>query len=141
MRVETFGAIRNVSERLEELIHRLETNQIPLRSLDASMRQQLQSSGNAQQKKRVQSILAKANDPNREKVIQEYAQRLEKKGDLAQGRALFMKNCAPCHRVHDQGLLSARISPILEHNRTRSCLSPFWIPIVRSIQASFAMSP
>ncbi len=136
LRVETFGAIRNVSERLEELIHRLETNQIPLRSLDASMRQQLQSSGNAQQKKRIQSILAKANDPNREKVIQEYAQRLEKKGDLAQGRALFGKNCGPCHRVHDQGFA---VGPDISDTRTQS-YEKLLVSILdpnRSIDASF----
>src|SRR5262249_10832252 len=44
-----------------------------------------------------------AADADRRKVLDAYRAALKQPGDRARGKAVFLKNCASCHRLHGDG--------------------------------------
>lgn len=85
----------------ERLLGAIEAGKIPAGQVDAAARQRLLRSRNVL-RERAEKLFAGGNS-DRVKLVEQYLASLPKSGDVERGRAVFLKNCAACHRVQDQG--------------------------------------
>jgi putative membrane-bound dehydrogenase-like protein len=86
-----------------QLLQAIEKKQIPAGHIDAGRRQRLLAHKDAAVRARAAKAFAGAADPDRRKVLETYRPALTLPGDRARGKAVFAKNCAACHRLHNEG--------------------------------------
>jgi putative membrane-bound dehydrogenase-like protein len=88
---------------LRHLLAAIAKNDVPAAHIDAGRRQRLLAHKDAQVRARAAKVFAGAADPDRRKVLDAYRAALKQPGDRARGKAVFLKNCAACHRLHGDG--------------------------------------
>jgi putative heme-binding domain-containing protein len=71
--------------------------------VDAARRQQWLRHRNPDLRARAERLLGGAANPDRQKVIDAYADALTLKGDPVRGKPLFTKHCATCHKLGEAG--------------------------------------
>ncbi|MCA8984849.1 MAG: alpha/beta fold hydrolase [Planctomycetaceae bacterium] len=77
--------------------------QIPRADVDRTQLQVLASSKSEDLRKMAAQVTASLQDSPRADVIEKYRAALDLTGDVARGRALFVKHCSGCHRLEGNG--------------------------------------
>jgi putative membrane-bound dehydrogenase-like protein len=85
------------------LLEAMESGMIGAADLNAMRRQRLLAHANAEIVTRSESLLAGKVNSDRKIVIDEYRGSLKLPGNAENGKSLFGKNCATCHRLGDLG--------------------------------------
>ena len=88
----------------DSLLSDLEQGTVKPNELDATRQARLTKHKNAALRSRAEKLFAANVSPDRAAVVTAYQPALEKKGDVARGRAVFEKNCVTCHRVAGLGV-------------------------------------
>jgi putative membrane-bound dehydrogenase-like protein len=81
----------------------MERQELPPAEVDAARRQQLLTSRDASVRARAEKLFGGTVNPDRQKVIDAYREVLTMTGDARRGGPLFVKSCATCHKLADQG--------------------------------------
>jgi putative membrane-bound dehydrogenase-like protein len=87
----------------DELLTALEKGTVPPGQIDAPRRQRLLTHKSEDVRRRSAKIFAGAANPDRQKVLKDYADVPSLKGDAARGKAVFAKTCSVCHRLDGVG--------------------------------------
>jgi putative membrane-bound dehydrogenase-like protein len=90
-------------DRLPALLDALEQKKVLTNQIDPVRLDQLRKHPDAKLRERARQLLAGLVSADRQKVVEAYRDALELKADKAQGKAVFKKNCATCHRLEDEG--------------------------------------
>ena len=117
---ELFNAIRNHPSRLAAMVERLEQKRLSIRVFDASQIQSLRSVRVEEMGTRLSKVFAESVNADRQGVIDLYSQGLVgSQIDPAnnQGKVLFAKNCAACHRLDGVG---TAVGPDISDSREQS---------------------
>lgn len=85
------------------LLEALKQKRVSPLDIGAAHRQFLIKRAAKSERELVTKLLGGSVNPDRAKVLLEYATASKTKGDVARGRALFQKTCAACHRVDNVG--------------------------------------
>ncbi len=85
------------------LLDAVESDALPVNALTSIQRDQLRKSKNPESQARAQKLFA-APGGNREAVFTQAKAALQLKPAPANGRAVFEKSCAACHRLNQQGI-------------------------------------
>jgi putative heme-binding domain-containing protein len=84
------------------LLPAIEANSISAAEIDAAHRTRLTEFPDADLRQKVAGILSQGSSSSRSEIVARYQSKLHK-GDANLGKAVFQKNCAACHKVHDIG--------------------------------------
>jgi putative heme-binding domain-containing protein len=87
---------------LSRLVEHLANGEVASVHIDALHRQQLLTHADAQIRDRA-AALAGAIDVDRQKIVAQYADRVNQSADPARGRQVFADHCAACHKLGDLG--------------------------------------
>jgi putative heme-binding domain-containing protein len=101
LKTEAVTVLLSRSQWLDVLLTALEQGKVPPSQIGTVAQQKLLANPNANIKARASRLFS--TNPDRQKVLQEYAQIESLKGDPKNGRALFVATCAQCHRFRDEG--------------------------------------
>lgn len=112
--VDTFFAS---DQRIALLLDALEGGRIQPSSVGWRRSVRLMAHGNEALRTRARALLSKR-DEGRQQVIADYQDAMGDHGDYENGRAVFMENCAMCHRMGDEA--GAAFGPDLGMMRNRS---------------------
>lgn len=104
-----------VPDCAEKLLDAVEAGKIAASSIDLSLRSRM-TDAKAPFAKRAQAIFGSVN-ADRQRVVDEYASAATRRGDLARGRAVFLRTCASCHRY---GLDGHAVGPDLSDVRSKT---------------------
>ncbi len=85
------------------LLDAVESKAVLVTEIDAPRRQRLLQFPEKVVRTRAAALLAASVNPDRQKVIDGFAEALTLKGDAKNGQVLFAKTCATCHRLADTG--------------------------------------
>ncbi len=103
VRREVVEALCSGSDRLAKLLDAIAAKRVSPAQIESARRTQILRFPNAALRKRAQELLANAGNPDRRKVVEEYRSVLELPADVARGKAVFLKTCATCHKLGDEG--------------------------------------
>jgi putative heme-binding domain-containing protein len=104
LRREVLEAFFARPDRLGQLLNAIEKKQVHAGQIEPARLDQLRKHPNAAIRKRAQALLAGQTTPDRKKVLDEYQAALDLKADAANGKAVFKKVCATCHRLENEGV-------------------------------------
>lgn len=100
-----------------DLLDRLETNQIPVRSLDLTQRARLLKHPVKAIAQRARSVFEVAGQSSRKQIVEQYSSATKLAGDVAKGQLIYTKSCASCHRRGDQGQdVGPNLATVIEHS-------------------------
>jgi putative membrane-bound dehydrogenase-like protein len=103
VRRETVEALCAKPDRLGKLLDAVAAKKVSASQIEPIRRTQILRTPNAALRKRAQELFASAGNPDRKKVIEDYRPALDLPADLARGKAVFLKTCATCHKLGDEG--------------------------------------
>jgi putative heme-binding domain-containing protein len=101
LRGAAMDALLSRSESANLVLDAIEGKSLAVRDIDAPRRQRLLQSSTPAIRTRAAKLLAETINPDRQKVIDAFADVLILKGDVSKGREIFAKACAQCHRLGD----------------------------------------
>lgn len=107
-REAAFELLLSRSNLAAGLLDALEKGRIKLSELSLIQKERLSHYPDRRLRERAKSVIAKAQEvvsPDREKVLADYADVANAKGDPVSGKALFTKNCMVCHRYQGEGAI------------------------------------
>jgi putative heme-binding domain-containing protein len=85
------------------LLDAVERKEIAAADLDAARRQRLLQSADTGIRQRAGKLLSQAVNPDRQKVIDSFAESARLKGDIVRGHEVYARACAICHRAGGEG--------------------------------------
>jgi putative membrane-bound dehydrogenase-like protein len=103
VRREVVEALFARSDRLPQLVTALEEKKVLSNQLEPLRVEQLRKHPDAKLRERASRVLAGQIALERQKVVAAYRAVLDLKSDAGQGKAVFKKNCAVCHRLENEG--------------------------------------
>jgi putative heme-binding domain-containing protein len=103
--------------RVNVLLDEIESKRLKASELDPLRTKQLSNHKDAGIRARAKKLLADNLPADRQKVLKEYQAALNLKGDAKNGREVFKKNCAICHRVAGVGV---DVGPDIADTRTKT---------------------
>ena len=101
IKADVVGVLFSRPEWLDVLLVAIEKGEIPAGQIGTTQQQKLLTHSDANIKERAAKLFFANTD--RQKVVKEYSAVEQLKGDSSKGHAVFLQNCAPCHRVRDEG--------------------------------------
>jgi putative membrane-bound dehydrogenase-like protein len=104
LRREVSEALFARTDRLNALLDAVAKKRVLAGQLEPVRVQQLRKHPNASIRKRALALLAGQVAADRQKVVDSYKGALTLKADAAQGKMVFKKNCAVCHRLENVGV-------------------------------------
>jgi putative membrane-bound dehydrogenase-like protein len=117
LRREILEAMLRQPARVNVLLDEIEAKRLRASELDPSRTRQLTTHKDAGIRARARKLLANNLPADRANVLVEYQAALTMKGDGTNGRAIFTKNCATCHRVAGIGI---DVGPDIADTRTKT---------------------
>ncbi|QDT34677.1 Alpha/beta hydrolase family protein [Thalassoglobus polymorphus] len=103
IRLEAEEALFGRSQGTDVLLSAVEDGDLKITDLSLVRLQALQKSKDAKLKARVDKLLKNSSRPTRTAVIEKYREALSLSGNPGRGRQVFLKNCATCHRLNEEG--------------------------------------
>lgn len=91
------------ADRVQTLLDAVEAEEIKSSEIAQDRKQLLQNHPQDSIRKRARELFGKDIDPNREKIIQQYAAVLGQNSNAKRGYEVFKKNCSTCHKVGTEG--------------------------------------
>jgi putative membrane-bound dehydrogenase-like protein len=116
VRREILEAFFSRADRLPALAAALRTGAIPAADLDDPRRAQLLARLEGATRDQLQRLFGDQMNTDRQQVVREFQDVLGLTGVAEQGRAVFQKNCATCHKFQGQGVA---VGPELADVRSR----------------------
>jgi len=104
LRGTVLGALLGRPEHHAALLDALEAGAVPPGALDSSRREQLKKSKNELLRQRAEKLFTNATSGDRTKAFEESKACLALKPAAANGREVFKKLCASCHRLDREGV-------------------------------------
>jgi putative membrane-bound dehydrogenase-like protein len=86
-----------------QLLGNLENGTVPAAAVNAARRQRLLTHADAGVRARAAKLFAGATSGDRQRVLQDYQVVASMTGNATRGQAVFIKNCAVCHRLQGVG--------------------------------------
>jgi putative membrane-bound dehydrogenase-like protein len=86
-----------------QLLGALDKSQVPPGQIDAARRQRLLTSRDDSLRELAAKVFAGPGNPDRQKVLKDYASALALPSDRLRGKAVFVKSCAACHQLEGAG--------------------------------------
>ena len=117
VRREILEAMLRQPARALVLLDEIEAKRMKASELDPLRTRQLANHKDPAIRKRAALLLANNLPAERAKVLAEYQASLNRKGDAKNGREIFKKNCATCHRVAGVGV---DVGPDIADTRTKT---------------------
>jgi putative membrane-bound dehydrogenase-like protein len=117
MRREILEAMLRQTARVNVLLDEIESTRLKASELDPLRTRQLMNHKDAAIRERAKKLLANNVPADRQKALAKYQPALNLKGDAKNGRELFKKNCATCHRVAGVGI---DVGPDIADTRTKT---------------------
>ena len=117
VRREILEAMLRQPARVNVLLDEIEAKRMRASELDPLRTRQLINHANPTIRERAKTLLAGNLPADRAKVLAEYQASLKLKGDAKNGREIFKKNCAACHRVAGIGI---DVGPDIADTRTKT---------------------
>jgi putative membrane-bound dehydrogenase-like protein len=117
VRREILEAMLRQPARVNVLLDEIESKRMKASELDPLRTRQLSNHKDAKIRERAKKLLADNVPADRQKVLKQYQAALALKGDAKNGRDLFKKNCATCHRVAGVG---TDVGPDIADTRTKT---------------------
>ncbi|WP_437229247.1 PVC-type heme-binding CxxCH protein [Planctomicrobium sp. SH661] len=87
----------------ERLLKALEEGTIKARDLDRTLFPNLLKHPNSNVRERSAKVLVNEANPDRQLVLEQYQPALNLSGDRQRGHQVYLKNCAMCHRLGNEG--------------------------------------
>ena len=87
----------------ESVIQYLQSGQLSVADLNPSHQQRLLLHADEEIREAAKALLNRGGTPNRQAIIQKYRAALAIEGNPTEGREVFSKHCASCHRLGDFG--------------------------------------
>ncbi len=103
IRQQVLDALLAHSETALEFITEVERGHVPKEDIDARTRQRLLLHGDDSIRHKAEALFAGATSTSRSEVVEEYLPDVLAGGDIEQGRAVFDRRCATCHRLEGIG--------------------------------------
>jgi len=116
VRREILEAMLRQPSRVNVLLDEIESKRMKASELDPLRTRQLTNHKDAGIRERAKKLLANNLPADRQKVLKEYQAALTLKADAKNGREVFKKNCAVCHRVAGVGV---DVGPDIADTRTK----------------------
>lgn len=104
LRSEILGLLISRPNWTSRLLDTIESGQMGAGDINASVRQTLAGSRDANIKDRVKKLLASSGNADRRAVVKAHQNVLEMKGVPERGIPLFKKHCATCHKLDNVGV-------------------------------------
>lgn len=104
LRREMTEALFARKERVVALVSALEKKQILAMQIDPQRLARLRNHADLKLRTRAVKVLAGQIAPERAKVVEGYRAALDLKPDVANGKAVFKKQCATCHKLENVGV-------------------------------------
>ena len=104
------------TDRTRTLLDAIAAKKLAVNELSPAQVKRLTSHRDADIQKQARKLLAAAIPQDRREVLQEYQAALSLPADPNRGRAVFVKNCAACHRIGSDGV---NVAPDIADSRTR----------------------
>jgi putative heme-binding domain-containing protein len=104
VRRELTEALFARAERVADLLTALEKKQVHASQIEPVRLAQLRKHPNPKVRARALKVLARLVAPDRRKVIEGYRSALELKADAEQGKKVFGRTCAACHKLEGMGV-------------------------------------
>lgn len=104
VRREVSEALFARPDRVQALLQAIAQNKVVAGQLEPARLDQLRKYPDASVRQRAGQLLAGQVAPARQKVVDDYKTALALKGQPAQGKLVFKKNCATCHRLDNEGV-------------------------------------
>jgi putative membrane-bound dehydrogenase-like protein len=117
LRREILEAMLRQPVRVDVLLDEIEAKRLKANELDPLRTRQLANHKDPAIRERAKKLLANNLPADRAKVLNEYQAALTLKGDAKNGREIFKKNCATCHRVAGVGV---DVGPDIADTRTKT---------------------
>ena len=108
IRDAAIGTFLKNQVRIGLLLEALETNKIQSGSVSFARSVQLMQNTDEDLRNRARSLFTR-NEEEGKKINKEYQKALELKGDLLNGQAVYLKNCAICHQI--RGKMGVQLGP------------------------------
>jgi len=105
VRGRALSALLQQPARTRQLLDAVESGDVPAWSVDPGSRSRLQNSSDEGIKERARALFAGVQRPSRSAVYEEYRSVLDYIPNPANGREVFLNNCATCHTFGDKGHL------------------------------------
>ncbi len=103
VRQEVLELCMSRTGHVRKLLDAVEAGQVTWREVNASRRDQLCASRDTDIKKRATSLQATLGTSTRKQVLDRYKISVGMIGNIENGKALFAKHCASCHRLENVG--------------------------------------
>ena len=117
VRREILEAMLRQPGRVNVLLDEIESKRMKAGELDPARTRQLINHKDAAIRERAKKLLADNVPADRQKVLKDYQAALTLKADAKNGREIFKKNCATCHRVAGIGV---DVGPDIADTRTKT---------------------
>lgn len=103
VRTEVIDALLGSSGRIDSLLNAIKEKQVKLNEISRDKKDLLMNHPNQKIRKQARKVLGNEVNSDRAKIVLAYEAALELKGDVESGKKVYIKNCAACHKVGDQG--------------------------------------
>jgi putative heme-binding domain-containing protein len=88
---------------LRHLLWSIDRQQVPAAQISPAHRQRLLTHKDPAVRKQAARLFKGNANPDRQKVVDAYRDVASLAGNVSKGKAVFMKSCAACHRIHTVG--------------------------------------
>lgn len=103
VRSEVVDALLGSSGRIDSLLSAIKEKRVKLNEISRDKKDLLMNHPNQKIRKQARTVLGNEVNSDRAKIVLAYETALELKGDVEAGKKVYLKNCAACHKVGDQG--------------------------------------
>jgi putative membrane-bound dehydrogenase-like protein len=103
LKSQTLDLLLSRDAGVGRLLTALEKNEVPPGHIDAARRQRLLTHRRETIRQRAVKVFEGATNPDRAKVLKDYADVTTRKGDTQRGKAVFARVCATCHKLDGAG--------------------------------------
>ena len=104
VREAVLSALLSQPRHLPPLLSALEAGAVPVSAVDSARRKQLMQNRDSAIAQRAEALFKNFQSGDRMKVYEDYKSVLSLKADAHNGREIFKKNCASCHRLDREGI-------------------------------------
>jgi len=103
LRSQILTALSGRPQWITQLLTQMESGQVAVAEIDASMRQRLLTTRESAIRERLEKIFAAGTSADRKAVMESFQPALKLSGDATRGAAVFNKRCTTCHKQNGVG--------------------------------------
>lgn len=103
VRTEVIDALLGSSGRIDSLLNAIKEKRVKLNEVARDKKDLLTNHPDKNIRNRARKVLGNEVNRDRAKIVKAYAGALKLTGDIERGKKIYIKNCAACHKVGDQG--------------------------------------